>query len=61
VTSPQLVLLVDPNDRRIEAAHPEHGKVHHWTLYGPRELIVTEYGVLHIDTLHDELDAIATT
>ena len=57
----RLVLLVDPNDRRIEVAYPEDGKVHHWTVFGPGELIASEYGVLHVDDLYDELDAIATT
>ncbi|MGH9269227.1 MAG: Uma2 family endonuclease [Acidimicrobiales bacterium] len=57
----RLLLLVDPNDRRIEAAYPEQGKVHHWTVYGPGELIATEYGVIHVDALYDELDSIATT
>ena len=60
-TSLQLVLLVDPNDRRIEAAYPEQGKVHHWTVFGPGELIVTEYGAIHVDALYDELDSLATT
>jgi Uma2 family endonuclease len=33
-TALRLVLLVDPNDRHIEAAYPELGKVHHWTVFG---------------------------
>ncbi|MGH9224005.1 MAG: Uma2 family endonuclease [Acidimicrobiales bacterium] len=57
----RLLLLVDPHDRRIEAAYPGDGKVHHWTVFGPGELIVTDYGPIHIDTLYDELDALATT
>jgi Uma2 family endonuclease len=60
-TSLRLVLLVDPDDRRIEAAYPQEGRVHHWTVFGPGDLIPAEYGVLHIDALYDELDAIATT
>lgn len=57
----RLLLLVDPNDRRIEAAYPLHGKVHHWTVYGPGDLIVTDYGDIHVDELYDALEATATT
>ena len=57
----RLILLVDPNDRRIEAAYPEQGKVQNWTVFGPGELIVTDYGVIPVDALYDELDTTATT
>lgn len=56
-----LYLVVDPNDRRIDAAYPVDGLVHHWSQYGPGQLLVTDYGDIHIDGLYDSLDAVATT
>jgi Uma2 family endonuclease len=56
----RLLLLVDPDERRIEAASPAEGKVQSWTLYGSGDVVPTQFGDLHIDALYDELDTIAT-
>ncbi|MGI8632167.1 MAG: Uma2 family endonuclease [Solirubrobacterales bacterium] len=56
----RLLLLVDPNERRIEVAHPADGKIRDWAVFGPGDVVFTDYGVIHVDALCDELDATAT-
>lgn len=57
----RLLLLVDPNERRIEVAHPVDGRIHDWMAYGPGDVIGTDYGDIAVDALYDALDAAATT
>lgn len=40
----QLLLLVDPDARRIEAARPSGGRVTEWTVFGPGEVVATGFG-----------------
>ncbi len=60
-TTLRLLLLVDPNERRIEAARPVDGKIQRWDVYGPGDVVITDYGIISVDALYDELDATATT
>ena len=60
-TSLRLLMLVDPNGRRIEVARPVDGRIQRWDVYGPGNVVVTDYGVIDTDALYDELDATATT
>lgn len=57
----RLLLLVDPNERRIEVAHAVEGRIHDWMAYGPGDVIGTDYGEIAVDALYDALDAAATT
>lgn len=61
IPSLDLYLVVDPNDRRIDAAYPLDGVVQGWSTFGPGQLVVTDYGDIHVDGLCDALDAITTT
>lgn len=55
-----LLLLVDPDNRRIETAHTVN-KWLQWDAYGPGDVIVTDYGDIDVDELDDQIDAVATT
>jgi Uma2 family endonuclease len=55
-----MLLLVDPDNRRIEAASGEDGTLR-WRAYGPGDVIFTPYGNIGVDDFYDTLDAIATT
>lgn len=55
-----LLLLVDPDSRRIEAARVVDGQLR-WSVHTSGDVVVTGYGDLDVDELHDRLDAIATT
>jgi Uma2 family endonuclease len=56
-----LLLLVDPNVRRIEAARPDEGRIGDWIAYGPGDVVPTEFGDVDVDALYDILDRTATT
>jgi len=56
-----LLLLVDPDARRIEAARPAAGKIGAWAAYGPGDVVATEFGDIDVDTLYDVIDRTATT
>jgi Uma2 family endonuclease len=56
----RLLMLVDPEQRRIEVATVHHG-VLAWDVRGPGEVIRTGYGDVDVDALYDALDAAATT
>lgn len=60
-TSLRLLLLVDPDTRRIEAARPVNGRIDRWDAYGPGDLVVTEFGDIDVDALYDLVDQTATT
>lgn len=60
-SSLRVVMLVDPNIRRIEVAGPVDGQIHDWTLFGPGDVVVTDFGDIDVDALYDALDATATT
>lgn len=57
----ELLLLVDPNERRIEAARPFERRITSWELYGPGQVIATGYGEIDVDLLYDTIDSSATT
>jgi Uma2 family endonuclease len=54
------LLLVDPDKRRIEVAQRADGDLS-WKVYGPGDVIVTDYGAIDLDAFYDQLDDIATT
>lgn len=58
----RIYLLVDPVFRRFEVyrPHPDAGGPH-WQAYGPGGFVFTPYGVLHLDEIYAEVDALATT
>jgi Uma2 family endonuclease len=60
-TSLQLLLLVDPDVRRIEAARPADGRIGAWSVHGPGDVIATGFGDLDVDALYDVVDRTATT
>ena len=56
-----LLLLVDTDARRIEAARPAEGTIRNWTVYGAGSVVTTEYGDIDVDALYDAIDRTATT
>lgn len=60
-TSLRLLLLVDPDTRRIEGAHPADGKIRDWALFGPGDVVGTDFGDIDVDALYDLVDRTATT
>lgn len=56
IASLHLLLLVDPDERRIEGARMVDGEIGGWDVYGPGDLIITDFGDLNIDVLYDALD-----
>jgi len=57
----RLLLLVHPDERRIEAASPADGKIRSWQVYGPGDVLRTGFGDIDVDALYDELDRTSTT
>jgi hypothetical protein len=60
-TSLGLLLLIDPGNRRIEAARPAGGRIHDWAVYGPGDVVGTAFGDIDVDALCDAVDQTATT
>ena len=60
-TSVRLVVLVDPDVRRIELAHPAGGAIDAWDVCGPGQVVPTEFGDIDVEALYDAIDASATT
>jgi Uma2 family endonuclease len=56
----ELLLLVDPDARRIEAARPAGGRIRDWRVYGAGEVIATPSGDIDIDACYDVVDRSAT-
>lgn len=56
-----LLLLVDPDARRIEVARPVRGRIDNWTVYGAGTVVTTEFGDIDVDALYDAIDRTATT
>ena len=54
------LLLVDPDTRRIEVAQRSDIGLA-WKVYGPGDVIVTDYGAIDIEAFYEQLDSIATT
>lgn len=59
-TSLRRYVLVDPDHRRIEVATPTVDRLT-WSVLGPGDVLDTEYGVVDVDALYDDLDLTATT
>ena len=57
----ELLLLVDPDVRRVEAARPAGGRIRDWQVYGAGDVIGTPYGDIDIDACYDAVDRSATT
>lgn len=57
------LLLVHPDERRIEVAQPAKGSGHvlAWESYGPGQVVFTGYGNIAVDDLYDTIDRTATT
>lgn len=55
------LLLADPLFPRIESARMVEGRIVGWETFGPGDTIDTGYGVLSLDDLYAELEAVATT
>jgi Uma2 family endonuclease len=53
-------VLVDPDHRNIEVAFAHDGRLM-WEAFGPGGVFETPFGVLDVDAIHDQLDAVATT
>lgn len=60
-TSLRLLVLVDPDTRRMELARPVSGAIDVWEVRGPGEVLATEFGDIDVDTLYDSIDRTATT
>lgn len=60
-TSLRLLVLVDPNTRRMELARPVHGAIDAWEVCGPGEVLATDFGDVDVDALYDSIDRTATT
>lgn len=60
-TSLELLLLVDPNIRRVEIARPLDGLIRAWDVCGPGDVVSTRYGVIDVDALYDSIERSATT
>jgi Uma2 family endonuclease len=60
-TSLGLLLLVEPGNRRIEAARPAGGRTPAWPVYGPGDVVSTAFGDIDVDILCDAVDQTATT
>jgi Uma2 family endonuclease len=56
----ELLLLADPDARRIEVARPAGGRIRDWRVYGAGEVIATPYGDIDIDACYDVVDRSAT-
>jgi Uma2 family endonuclease len=60
-TALELLLLVDPDTRRIEVARPAGGRIREWRVFGAGEVVVTPYGDIDVDACYDLVDRSATT
>ncbi len=60
-TSLRLLVLVDPDTRRMELARPVSGAIDAWEVRGPGEVLATEFGDIEVDALYDSIDRTATT
>lgn len=58
---PQVLVLLDPDARRVEVARLVGGRVAGWDTYGPGDVVATPHGDLDVDALHDQVDATAST
>jgi Uma2 family endonuclease len=57
----EMLLLVDPDARRIEVARTAGGRIRDWRAYGPGDVIATPYGDIDVDACYDVIDRDATT
>lgn len=55
-----LFLLVDPDNRRIEAARLVGDQLT-WSVYTSGDVVATSYGDIDVDMFYDQLDGAATT
>lgn len=59
-TSLRLLVLVDPDVRRIELTRPSHGRIEGWEVLGPGDVLATECGDIDVGALYDIIDRTAT-
>jgi Uma2 family endonuclease len=57
----RLLVFVDPDARRIEVARPSNGVIQTWEVYGPGDVLATEFGDVDVDALYDVIDRTATS
>ncbi|MGH9156061.1 MAG: Uma2 family endonuclease [Acidimicrobiales bacterium] len=55
------LMLVDPDQRRVEVAAPGGGRILVWTAFGAGQCLAADFATIDIDALYDALDAAATT
>ena len=55
-----LYILLDPVQRRLEAAQAQNGRLI-WRAFGGEDVLPTRYGTVMISELYDQLDRTATT
>jgi SAM-dependent methyltransferase len=59
-TSLRLLVLVDPDTRRLELAWPINGAIDTWDVRGPGDVVATEFGDIDVDAVYDIVDRTAT-
>lgn len=57
----EALVLLDPEQRRVEVAMLLGGHIAGWEVFGPGQVISTRFGDLDLDEIYDALDASATT
>jgi Uma2 family endonuclease len=57
----KMLLLVDPDNPRIEAAWLDDDGRLVWDVFGPGDIVLTGYGDLDVERYYDDIDATATT
>src|SRR5215472_10421567 len=56
-----LLLLVDPDVRRVEVARPAGGRIRDWQVFGAGDVVSTPFGDIDVDACYDVVDRSATT
>lgn len=61
IPSVSMLVLVDPDQRRIEVARTLEGRVAGWEALGPGQVLATPWGAVSVDELYDDVDVEAST
>ncbi len=56
----RMLVLVDPESRRMEVARPSGGAIDAWEVCGPGDVLATEFGDIDVDALYDVIERTAT-